>query len=158
MKWTKIKEYPFSTNGMFKDWKPRTDLFWEFVNYFGFDRMTHCNSVGSFKRLLCGERSYNNTKNRFNRYGYGEEKVPEQDHFYIFKKNGTNNIVCVNQPYQFNLEDLEEWCNERNLVYVVCNSKYSFYYPCGTEMLLIMSQDTYMDFCNFLDFPQKWQQ
>lgn len=145
MKWENIS-YPFGhASGISKEErKLRENLFYSFANFFGFNKMANYCEVGSFERLLYGEKSYNNTKNLS--HGYNPEKLPEKDHAYLFKINKTKKIVLVNQPYQFNIDILEKWCNERDLIYVIYDKKYSFYYPNGTEMVLIMSSDTYCDF------------
>jgi len=136
----------------------RMKLFDDFVTYFGFDRMARAESVGSYERLLYGKRSYNNVKDsRFYLHGWKEpEDVPEHDHGLLFKKNRTSQIVYVNQPYEFDRIQLEEWCNERNMIYVTCDKKDSFYYPDNTEMVLIMSNDTYIEYLNLPHWTQRW--
>ena len=84
--------------------------------------------------------------------------MPEHDHGLLFKKSGTSQIVYVNQPYSFDRTKLEEWCNERSLIYVICDKKYSFYYPDNTEMVLVMSNDTYISCFDLTYWPQRWQE
>ena len=92
-------------------------------------------------------------------HGWKEpEDVPEHDHSLLFKKSGTSRIVYVNQPYGFDRVQLEEWCNERNLIYVICDKKYSFYYPDNTDMVLVMSNDTYISCFDLTYWPQRWQE
>lgn len=139
-----------------KEYQRRVQLFEQIVKYFGFDRIALPGSVGSYERLLFGKRSYNNVKYK---YGVHFDNIPDNDHGRLFKKQGTNNIVYVNQPYGFDLEELETWCNERNLIYVVCDKSWSFYYPDVTEMILIMSEDTYVDYIEEInDFPQRLEE
>lgn len=152
MKWENIS-YPFGhASGISKEErKLRENLFYSFIDFFGFNKMANYCEVGCFERLLHGERTYNNTIFRKEIV----DKLPEKDHAILFKINKTKKIVLVNQPYQFNADILEDWCNERDLVYVVYDKKSSFYYPNGTEMILIMSSDTYCDFTrDILDFPR----
>lgn len=87
-----------------------------------------------------------------------KDKIPDDDHGRLFKKQGTKQIVYVNQPYGFNKEKLEQWCNERELIYVICDKKHSFYYPDNTDMVLVMSNDTYIDFLNLPGFPIRWRE
>lgn len=156
MKWEEIR-YPFYLP---KDDKTGTELrkalFSNFVKYFEFDLMSYERSVGSFKRLLYGKRSYNNTSNLYHP-PYDGEKFPDRDHSMIFKKKGTDRIIFVNCPYQFDKEKLEVWCNERNLIYVVCDKARSFYYPYKSEMIMVMSENTYLDLLySDLAFPMYW--
>ena len=140
------------------EWERRTKLFDGFVAYFGFDRMAWAESVGSYERLLYGRHSYNNVANScYYPHGWKEpENVPEHDHGLLFKKVRTSQIVYVNQPYSFDRAKLEEWCNERNLIYVICDKKYSFYYPDNTDMVLVMSNDTYIEYFDLPDWPLRW--
>lgn len=153
MRWEETK-YPFSFGAKLPD--NRKELYNEFIEFFGFNKMAFADGVGSYERLLYGLRSYNNTKLNYN-WGRPLENVPDHDHARVFKIQGTDRIVYVNQPYQFNKERLEKWCVQRNLVYVICDKKYSFYYPERTELILIMSNDTYIDFLNFSEFPRRWE-
>ncbi len=159
MKWEKIR-YPWM--GMKipdSEIDLRMKLFDDFVTYFGFDRMANGGNAGSYERLLYGRRNYNNVKDsRYYPHGWKEpENVPEHDHGLLFKKTGTRQIMYVNQPYGFNRAQLEEWCNERNLIYVICDKKYSFYYPDNTDMVLIMSNDTYINYLTLSEWPRKWE-
>ena len=142
------------------EWERRAKLFDDFVMYFGFDRMAKAGSVGSYERLLYGKRSYNNVANScYYPHGWKEpEDVPEHDHSLLFKKSGTSRIVYVNQPYGCDRVQIEEWCNERNLIYVICDKKYSFYYPDNTDMVLVMSNDTYISCFDLTYWPQRWQE
>ncbi len=157
MKWEKI-EYPWCHLSECKtcDIGKCMELFNEFVQFFGFDRMCMAESVGSYDRLLHGCKTYNNTQLNYNHFR-NYENVPEHDHARIFKIKGTNRILYVNQPYQFDQNKLEKWCNERGLFYVICDRKYSFYYPEHTEMVLIMSMQTYNEFLRIPYFPLKWK-
>ena len=154
-RWEKV-EYPFYKGRTKEEWEIRNKNFQNFIEYFGFDLMSDIREVGSFERLLNGDRSYNNTRNVF-RY-YNPDKFPDRDHSWVFKIRGTKKIVFVNQPYQYDLQKLEDWCNERNLVYVICHDKNSFYYPGNSNMVLVMSQDTYMEFLKLEDFPRRWEE
>lgn len=133
----------------------RKNNFVNFIEYFGFDLMSDIRDVGSFERLLYGERSYNNTRNVFSYYN--PDKFPDRDHSMVFKIKGTKKIVFVNQPYHFDLDKLENWCKERNLIYVNCHDTNSFYYPGNSCMVLVMSQDTYMEFLKLYKFPTRWE-
>ena len=161
MKWEKLY-FPWDWMRKWNrtEWEERTKLFDDFVMYFGFDRMAKAGSVGSYERLLYGKRSYNNVANScYYPHGWKEpEDVPEHDHSLLFKKSGTSRIVYVNQPYGFDRVQLEEWCNERNLIYVICDKKYSFYYPDNTDMVLVMSNDTYISCFDLTYWPQRWQE
>lgn len=155
--WRKI-EYPFYLSNTKTDLELRMDNFNHFIQYFGFDLMSYERTVGSFERFLYGEKSYNNTSNRFSP-PYQEEEFPDRDHSVIFKTKGTKRIVFVNQPYQFDKKELEEWCNERNLIYVDCEEKYSFYAPGVTNMVMVMSNDTWLEFLEnpqYTEFPRCW--
>lgn len=140
-----------------EEYQRREQLFLRVVEYFGFDSMAYEDGIiQSFERFLEGKRSYNNVAGSiYYPRGWREpDRVPDRDHPLILKTKGTNNIVYVNQPYSFNLKELEAWCNERDLIYVVCDKSWSFYYPDNTEMILIMSQDTYVDYVEEIqDFP-----
>ena len=151
---------PRKNNISKEEYEHKEKLFFDFIKCFGFDRMAHCDRVGSFERLLHGKRSYNHVANL---YWYPKgwkdlEEVPDHNHGLLFKIKGSRRLVYVNQPYQFDKDKLETWCNERNLIYVICDKKYSFYYPKNTEFILIMSNDTYVVFSEiFKDFPRKWE-
>lgn len=147
MKWDKI-EYPWNEMG-------NRELFDEFIQFFGFDRMAFSGFVGSYERLLYGKRTYNNVKGGYGSYCRTEDMIPDCDHGRLFKRQGTKQIVYVNQPYGFDKEALEKWCNERELIYVICDKKHSFYYPDNTDMVLIMSNDTYIDFLKLPGFPYR---
>ena len=82
--------------------------------------------------------------------------MPEHDHGLLFKKARTSQIVYVNQPYRFDRAKLEEWCNERSLIYVTCDKRHSFYYPDNTDMVLVMSNDTYIEYFDLPDWPLRW--
>lgn len=156
-RWGKI-EYPFDLPKGDTENTLRMMNFQHFINYFGFDLMSYERTVGSFERLLHGEKSYNNTTNRFHP-PYREEELPDRDHSVIFKVKGTKRIVFVNQPYQFDKKKLEDWCNEGNLIYVDCEEKYSFYAPGVTNMVMVMSNDTYINFLEdhrYVEFPRHW--
>lgn len=160
MNWEKI-DYPWKgINIPNSEIDLRMKLFDDFVTYFGFDRMARAKSVGSYERLLYGKRSYNNVKDScYYSHGWKKpENVPGHDHSLLFKKSRTSQIVYVNQPYNFDRVQLEKWCNERSLIYVICDKKYSFYYPENTDMVLIMSNDTGIDYFNLPGWPQKWQE
>lgn len=159
MEWEKI-DFPWH---WMKDdidrykWEERTAIFEQFVELFGFTIMSQSERIGSYERLLNGKRSYNNVKDMmWYPRGWKEPEIPpNDDHARLFKKQGTSQIVYVNQPYEFDLEELEKWCNERNLIYVVCDTSWSFYYPNNTEMILIMSEDTYVGYIEKIqDFPR----
>lgn len=152
MRWEKVK-YPFCFSGRLPD--NRVKLFEEFVQFFGFDRMAIAVSVKSYEKLLHGNRSYNHAI-RYDDNCFDD--VPQHDHARIFKIKGTDRLVYVNQPYSFDKEKLEKWCNKRDLIYVICNKKYSFYYPYNTEMVLIMSPDTYVAFGDIPEFPRRWEE
>ena len=166
MKWEKI-HFPWRWMKRNKhiaqeEYQKRVWLFEEVVEMFGFDTMAyHDGSVQSFERFLNGKRSYNNVANSIY-YPRGWRKpdmVPDRDHPIIFKTKGTNNIVYVTQPYEFNLKELDAWCNERNLIYIVCDNSWSFYYPDNTEMILIMSEDTYAYYIGEIqDFPRRLEE
>jgi len=153
MQWEKIK-YPFCFSAKLPD--NRKEIFEEFIKFFGFDRITIPYHVGSYSRFLHGSCSYNNVQIADNGYRL-VDRLPDCDHGRAFKKQGTNQIVYVNQPYQFKRENLEQWCNERELYYVICDRKYSFYYPNNTEMVLIMSMSTYNEFLRIPKFPLRWK-
>lgn len=155
IRWEKIA-YPFYKGKSKKEWEIRNKKFLNFVEYFGFDCMSDIRTVGSFEKLLNGERSYNNTSNLH--YGYNPEKFPDRDHSMVFKIKGTKKIVFVNQPYKYNLQRLKTWCNERNLIYVICHDENSFYYPGHSNMILVMSNDTYIDFLELTEFPSVWEE
>lgn len=160
MNWEKI-DYPWTGIKIpDSEIESRMKLFDEFVKYFGFDRMARAESVGNYERLLYGKHSYNNVAGScYYPHGWKEpEDVPDHDHGLLFKKNRTSQIVYVNQPYEFDRMQLEEWCNDRNLIYVICDKKYSFYYPDNTDMVLIMSNDTYINYFDLPHWPQRWQE
>lgn len=158
IKWEKIN-YPWCSRNECKDCKTVNcmELFEEFVKYFKFDRMALPSFVGDYGRLLNGKRTYNNVKCEYGTHYRITDKIPDDDHGRLFKRQGTSQIVYVNQPYGFDREKLEKWCNERDLIYVICERKYSFYYPENTDMILIMSNDTYIKFCDLEGFPWKWE-
>ena len=159
MKWRKI-EYPWK-NLQIPDSKIdlRMGLFNDFVDYFGFDQMAWAESVGSYERLLYGKRSYNNVANScYYLNGWKKpERVPDDDHGIVFKTKGTSRIVHVSQPYAFDRVEIEEWCDKRELIYVICDKKYSFYYPDNTDMVLLMSKDTYIDYLKIPRWPLRWE-
>lgn len=159
MKWQKIK-YPWCRREECNDCRIGgcMELFSEFVDFFGFDRMASPGFAGDYGRLLYGKRTYNNVKCEYGTHYRIHDEVPDDDHSRLFKKQGTNRIVYVNQPYGFDKEKLERWCNERDLIYVICDSRYSFYYPQNTDMILIMSNDTYIDCLNLTGFPRRWEE
>lgn len=154
MRW-KIIDFPYGGN-CDVSLKERQRLFNEFVTFFGLDRISMPEMVGSYKRLLYGERTYNNTKLGYD-HCVRQEYPPRSDHARLYKQQGTNRIIHVDQPYEFNKEELEEWCNERELIYVVCGKEKSFYYPGCTHLILIMSNDTYIELCNIPGFPSEWE-
>lgn len=159
MNWEKI-DYPWKKLKMPDSQVDlRIKLFNDFVTYFGFDRMAWGERIGSYERLLYGKRSYNNVANScYYLHGWKEpEDVPESDHSLLFKKSGTSKIMYVNQPYEFDKVQLEKWCNERNLIYVICGKRYSFYYPNNTDMVLVMSNDTYIDCFDLPQWPLCWE-
>lgn len=133
------------------------ELFDAFVNFFEFDRIAIPGTVGDYGRLLQGKRTYNNVKCEYATHFRKCDEVPACDHARLFKKQGTNRIVYVNQPYEFDQKELEHWCDKRDLIYVICDSKYSFYYPENTSMILIMSNDTYIDCLDIPGFPRRWE-
>ncbi len=133
-------------------------LFEEFTQYFKFDTMAVPGFVGSYERLLHGKRTYNNVKCQYGSHLRERDEVPDSDHARIFKRKGTNQVMYVNQPYGFDLEKLEQWCNERDLIYLICDKKYSFYYPNNTDLILIMSNNTYIDFLELPEFPRRWEE
>jgi hypothetical protein len=147
MKWEKIEKYPYFIPKACTD--NRVQMFNVFIKYFEFDRVSDNTTVESMERLLKGKRSYNNTSYK-NRVGF--DKVPNHDHAKLFKKQGTNKIVYVHHPYEYNLQELEEWCSKRDLIYVVMEREDSFYYPGHSHMILIMSNDTYASFYNHYGF------
>lgn len=160
MKWNKI-EYPWKNLRISNiNMDSRMKLFDDFVNCFGFDQMAWAESVGSYERLLYDKRSYNNVADScYYPHGWKKpENLPEHDHSLLFKKSKTSQIVYVNQPYGFDRLRLEEWCNERDLIYVICKRKYSFYCPDSTDMVLIMSNDTYIDYFDLLHWPLRWKE
>lgn len=148
MNWEKINKYPYYLPKDCTD--NRVRLFNDFIKYFEFDRVSDNTMVGSMERLLCGKRSYNNTPYK---YGLTFDEVPDHDHARLFKKQGTNQIMYVHHPYKYDLSKLEEWCNKRDLIYVVMEQEDSFYYPGHSYMILIMSNDTYANFYNSYGFP-----
>lgn len=157
MKWDKIK-YPFCLPYGDDGNILRIANFNHFIGYFGFDLMSYGGyPIGSYERLLFGKKSYNNTSNFY--HGEYGENFPDRDHCMIFKTKGTKRIVLVNQPYQFDKKKLEDWCNERNLIYVECEEKYSFYAPKITKMVMVMSDETYIKLIEnpeFVKFPRHW--
>lgn len=149
MKWEKIKKYPYY---MPKDCMDnRYQLFKDFINYFKFDRISNETAVGDMNKFLNGLRTYNNTSSYWSGLSYDE--VPNRDHASVFKKQGTRQIVFVHHPYEYNLQKLKDWCNERDLVYVVMEQDDSFYYPGHSYMILIMSRNTYTEFSELYGFP-----
>lgn len=166
MKWEKV-HFPWgwmkrSEGITSEEYQRREQLFHSIVDYFGFDTMAYENSdIQSFERFLSGKRSYNNVAGSiYYLHGWRKpDRVPDRDHPIILKTKGTNNIVYINQPYDFKLKELETWCNERNLIYVLCDKSWSFYYPDNTEIILIMSSDTYVNYVkNIQDFPWRLEE
>ena len=132
-------------------YKHRKAIFNELYKSLDLNQMAYdCYGIRSFEKFLNGSQYYNT--------GRGWESVPNSDHAIFLRKKGTRHIIYVNQPYGLNLERLETWCNTRNLIYVVLDKSWSFYYPNETEIVLIMSNDTYVHYVeNIPGFPLKYQ-
>lgn len=141
MKWEKIR-YPYTlkVNPGTPPSEYRLKIFYDFVQYFGFDAMTHGAWVVNHEKYFACDRSYNTGKGVC-------QGVPFDfgDHGYTFWKKGTKLRIFVSHPYQFSIERLELWCNQRELHYIVCPKARSFYFPTVTDMILIMHGDLYLD-------------
>ena len=132
-------------------------LLTQFIQYFDFDRQAYGERIGSYERFLNGKNSYNSTKLSYS-HDRNYDELPDHDHVRYFKKAGTKDVVVVNQPYQFDKTELDQWCSERNLKYLICQKSHSFYYPRHSEMILIMSQNTYEHYQTIKDdFPKRWE-
>lgn len=151
MNWKKIY-YPYSyldktkTSGNTK--KQRERLFNEFIEFFEFDSISSIPCVADMRKFFLCDRSFNQGK-------YREDSIPFDfgDHGYVYWKKGTNIRVMASHPYDFNIEHIEKWCNERDLYCIVCPSEKSFYYPCCTPMILIMHSDVYVSLLSKHGFP-----
>ena len=129
----------------------RIAIFNEIVKSLNLDQMAwDCYMIKDFGKFLNGSQYYN--------AGRGFDSVPRSDHAVILRKKRTRHIIYINQPYGFDLEQLEEWCNVRELNYLICDKSWSFYYPGETEIIMIMSSDTYVHYVeNMPDFPMKFE-
>lgn len=130
MNWNPVEDFPYKhlENSSEK-------LYKKFVNDFDFDCWTFYPVVHSFEKFLSCDRSYNS--------GIGlDQEPPYRDHAVAFWKRGTNRRMYVFHPYYYDsnmVQDLEQWCNERELCYTIYSEKHSFYYPGNTKMITIVS-------------------
>lgn len=126
-------------------------LYKKFIQAFGFTHQSWGFAIRNYKRLLWGNKGYNAGNGWF-------EYIPHKDHLTVFRTRGTKRIVCVFHPYLWGEQednDLQEWANTRDLVYVVFPPEFSFYNPGNTYMVLIMSPVTYVEYIETIpDFPK----
>ena len=129
-------------------------LFDKFINMFGFDMYAWSSWPRDFKKFLYGDRSYN-AGNKM------DSLPPFKDHAIAFKKKGTKQIIYVFHPYLYEVKEinaLEQWCKERDLIYIICPSCNSFYYRNFTKMIFIMSPTTYVELLRIDKFPLAWEE
>lgn len=128
----------------------RVDLYQEFLHDFKIERIANTHDIGKMGRFLDGDRTYNNT---------GKEIIcdipPFNDHDRIFKGE-YGSLYYVFHPYSIDLDILEEWCNERDIIYCFCKPDKSFYYPEQSYMVILMSDLTW-EFATYSGSIMKWE-
>lgn len=135
IKWNKFNDgrYPWPEK-KYND--GRRELWSRFMKDFGIEYIAKNYHIGKMGRCLDGDRSYNNT---------GKEIVfdnpPYRDHDRVFK--GGIGRFYVYHPYEIDLDELEEWCNKRDIIFCFCDVDKSFYYPGHTYMVILMSDVTW---------------
>jgi hypothetical protein len=127
----------------FIDWqskKEMTDINMlnEFIKLNNFTKyISFCNESRSLKRLF---ETGIDTYEKNNTY----ELPPKLDHSFIFK-NTRDGICClVYQPYFEDTDiraEVKDWANKHELKASVYSSKYSFYYPHATCVVIISLKD-----------------
>ena len=150
MKWEMINGFIYANRP-----KASKEMFDEFIKRFGFNQYILSPWPKHFDRFMNGDKSYNAGKWKF------EELPPYRDHAVAFREKSTNRIMYVFHPYVYSEDqvmELEKYCNKRGLIYLVCPETKSFYYPGSTKMILIMSENTYLDFLSVPGFPEEWEE
>lgn len=144
-----IKKYPFYIPKDCKD--GRVEMYGQFISDFRLGRIGEYDRIGKMKEFLEGNRCYNNTgKEMFTDY------PPYTDHPLIFM--GESNVpMYVYHPYEIDKNKLEQWCNERDIIYCICDPDKSFYYPGRSYMVLLMSEDCYFYNNVILDVVRKYE-
>lgn len=159
------KTIPTATKDLGSGWRRNKKAVRDFISTFGFDRYgyAHSGSIVHAGKFLRCETGYNSKT----RYPYQRFDAPPcLDHSLIFHKTGTTRRMWVYHPYipclaacdipEFILE-LEIWCNERGIIYVFCPQSKSFYYPGKSYMVMLMSEETYVDCLSIPGFPQEFE-
>lgn len=127
----------------------RVELYQEFLKDFKITHIAEDWNIGKMGVFLDGGRSYNNT---------GKECIldnpPFDDHARIFK--GEFGRYYVFHPYTINLDELERWCNERDIIYCFCGADKSFYYP-GCSYMVIMMSDVVWELATVFGFLKKYE-
>lgn len=155
--WKAIPEY------LYGRWGNDEKGFRNFVTTFGFDRYARVGStsiVDPGKFLRC-DRGYDT-----NWRCKSCDVPPGLDHAMAFHRSGTKRRLLVCHPYIPNHiaaapheyeQILETWCYSRDIIYVFCPKVLSFYNPGATYMVLLMSENTYVDCLSVPGFPQNFE-
>lgn len=147
VKWEPIR---FMYAGLEQSSEP---LFEQFIDTFGFDQYMWNPWPRNFGKFLWGDRSYNAESML-------DKLPPYKDHACAFKVKGTTKIMYVFHPYYYpedHMQQLEQYCNDRDLIYIVCPKCHSFYCPGEANMVMLMSNDTYIDYLSIPGFPTYWE-
>lgn len=145
----KVNEYPYYLPKDCTD--NRVEMYEQFIKDFEIEAIGEIHNIGKMGRFLDGDRSYNNT---------GKEIIydepPYGDHAKIFR-NKAGCPLYVYHPYDINLDELEKWCNERDIIYCFCDVDQSFYYPGSSYMVVLMSDMSWFYYNNILDVIKKYE-
>ena len=148
IQWNSTKQSPYrymADNGGLQ-------LYENFVNLFGFDKFARRLSIKDMQKFLACDKSFNSGKS------WKSDFPPFADHIVAFHKTGTTRRMFVYHPYwldeESGVEKIERWCNERDLIYMICPKNMSFYFPGNTYMILLMTNETYIDCLSLSVFPQ----
>lgn len=144
-----IEKYPFYLPEGCND--GRVEKYKQFISDFRLWWIGEYNRIGKMGKFLDGASGYNNTgKGMFTDY------PPCNYHPLIFKGDSIVPIY-VYHPYYIDKNELEQWCNEREIIYCICNPDKSFYYPGRSYMVLLMSECCYFYNNSILDVIRKYE-
>lgn len=178
-KWEKIRKYIYQ-HDMDIDYGCDTDLssllksakatnersekaFWDFIGFFGFDSFFHRPQINYMHRFLNGNTGYN-TPRHYDwdsppYHPYMDNPTDDVDEIAAaFKRKGTNRIVYAYHPFKWDggkTVELDGWCRERNVAYVVCPPEYDFFIVGRHHMVLLMSHGTYDNYALSEGFPNR---
>lgn len=162
IQWKPIPEY------MYQHWGPGEKEFRDFVATFGFDMFARAGrgSVVRAGKFLRCEKGFNQPTRKWYSRAPHYDVPPCLGNSLVFQKSGTHRRMWVYHPYIPHYEastpgelvqKLEPWCNERGIIYVFCPQSKSFYYPGKSYMVMLMSEETYVDCLSIPGFPQDFE-